>query len=156
MIVVGDLESDGLLPDVNKIWCASFEDVERDKVYNFPPKHIYMLPEFLEEADIIVMHNLMGYDRLVIEKIMGYTIPLHKCEDTLVLSKLLNPDRKVPKGWTGIPAPHSIEAWGMRFGIPKPEHEDWSVYTPEMMYRCEQDRIINVKVYNHLMGEMTK
>ncbi|MGJ8839522.1 hypothetical protein AB9H28_24425, partial [Salmonella enterica subsp. enterica serovar Kentucky] len=39
----------------------------------------------------------------------------------------------------GKAGPHSIEAWGYRLGRGKPEHEDWSQFSPEMLHRCSED-----------------
>ena len=156
MIIVGDCETNGLLDKLDRIWCASFEDVETGAVFNYTPSSINTLPDLLECADLIVMHNGIGFDREAFKKALNYTIPIEKMWDTLIWSKLLNPDRKSPKGWKGQPKPHSIEAWGMRFHHKKPEHEDWGRFSRDMMYRCEQDRIIGRKVYLKLLEEMKK
>jgi hypothetical protein len=74
--------------------------------------------------------------------------------DTLILSRLLSPDRKSPPGWKGKPAPHSVEAWGMRFGRPKPGHEDWSKFSPEMLHRCTEDTLITEMILYELLKEM--
>jgi hypothetical protein len=50
----------------------------------------------------------------------------------------------------GHAKPHSIEAWGERFGIKKPEHEDWSQFSEEMLYRNGEDVRINVKLFELL------
>ena len=47
--------------------------------------------------------------------------------------------------------PHSIEAWGVRFGLYKPEMEQWDVFTPEMMQRCERDVEIGYLTLKYLM-----
>lgn len=155
MKIVGDLETNGLLDTgVDTIWCGSFENIDTGEKFRFIPETIIELPSLLSEAELIIMHNGVDFDREVIKLILDYEIPLEKMWDTLIWSKLLYPDRKVPKGWRGPPAPHSIEAWGMRFGRKKPEHEDWSRFSTEMLYRCDEDREIGKRVYFHLLKEM--
>ena len=61
-----------------------------------------------------------------------------------------NPQRPAPKGVKG---PHSVEAWGVRFGVPKPAHEDWSQFSPEMLHRCTQDVEIQHRILQALMTE---
>ena len=84
--------------------------------------------------------------RKLIERALGYTIPLRNITDTLVLSKLLDPERKSPEGWKGKPKPHSVEAWAMRMDLHKPDHDDWTQFSPEQLYRCEQDVLIQFKL----------
>ena len=40
------------------------------------------------------------------------------------------------------------------FGVPKPKHEDWSKFSPEMLHRCREDVKINVLVYEALLKEL--
>lgn len=166
MILIGDLEANGLFPDVDTIWCGVFKDIETGIVYRCYDEwdkisdrrpfdlRLFWIPRLLDECDKIIMHNGIGYDRKLIKKVLGYEIQLEKIIDTLILSKLSKQDRPLPEGWKGKPAPHSVEAYGMRFGIPKPEHEDWSQFSEEMLFRCEKDVEIQEKIYNFLLNEM--
>ncbi len=160
MRLCGDLEADGLLvptPEsprtLTRIWCAVFEDIDTGEEIILDDSDIDMLPDVLGAAELVIMHNLMQYDRLAIQKVYGYLIPRAKCWDTLVWSNLLHPDRKVPKGFKGKDGPHSIAAWGHRFGIPKPKHDEWDRYSDEMLHRCIVDKDLNVKVYHELLKE---
>ena len=151
-ISVIDTESDGLKEEATVLWVAVSRDLDTDEEIIFEdPKHDFI--EHLKQSDIIVMHNALDHDRPVIEKILDYKIPFNKILDTLVLSRFNRPDRRDPGGWTGKSAPHSVEAWGMRFGIPKPGHEDWSVYSPEMLHRCREDTRIQRQILKYLMKE---
>ena len=49
--------------------------------------------------------------------------------------------------------PHSLAAWGYRIGRGKPEHEDWSVYSEDMLHRCREDVRINAAIYPILIEE---
>lgn len=50
-----------------------------------------------------------------------------------------------------LDGPHSLAAWGYRLGRGKVEHEDWSVFSPEMMHRCVEDVEITHLLYNHIL-----
>ena len=107
------------------------------------PASIGLFIDAIMASDIIVAHNALCHDLPLLEKLYGYKHE-GRVLDTLVLSRLLQPERV---------GRHSLEAWGERFGIPKPVHEDWSTFTPEMMYRCEQDVEINYRLLYHLLNE---
>ena len=168
MIITLDTEGNDLRPRANRIWCACaidddgcmyrFYDGSRieGRYKDYPliiDQPLSRLPIFLEEADEICMHNGIDYDKWLINKELDYDIPLEKITDTLVLSRHLDPQRKSPRGWKGPPAPHSVEAWGMRFGVYKKEHEDWTRFTPEMLIRCESDVIIQQMILEYLLRE---
>jgi len=76
--------------------------------------------------------------------------------DTMILSQLLNPDRKPPPqayalGRANV-GPHSIEAHGIRIGRYKPENEDWSKLTDHMVHRCSEDTYIGKDFFFWLMN----
>jgi len=152
---VGDLESDGFLDKATIIWCGVFINAVTGEERSFDVDRGIeeLLPPFLDGVDAVIMHNGIAFDKGLLKGVYGYDLHRDKIIDTLILSKLLNPDRRVPPEWKGIHKPHSIEAWGMRFGIPKPENEDWSEYTPHMLHRCREDVVIGGKVYHYLMKE---
>ena len=141
-ILVFDTESDGFVEEATTAWCACTTD-NRGRTRSYPTDKIPEFLSVLRGADLIVAHHLIGHDLPLLEKIHGY---VHKglVLDTLILSRLLNPD---------LIGGHSIEAWGERFGVPKPVHEDWSKYSPEMLHRCSVDTDINHRLLYHLMKE---
>lgn len=154
MRLVADMESDGLLDKVTQSWCIVAKDLDSDDIYYFQPDQIEAGLEFLSEAETLIMHNGIGYDLPVFKKLYDFEYT-GELIDTLVVSRLQYPDRPKPKDYIGK-AVHSVESYGVRFGIPKPEHEDWSRYTPEMLYRCKQDVLITEKIYNYLLEERKK
>ena len=134
---------------------------------------------FLRHCEAIVSQNFLGYDGLLFEKCFpdiwkgfNYTEKRGKgrlradlCPirvmDTLVMSRLLNPDRRLPpqayaKGLGNV-APHSIEAHGIRIGRYKPENEDWSKLTDHMVHRVREDVAIGRDLFLWLYnGEWTE
>ena len=108
----------------------------------------------LAEADVLVGHNIIGYDLPLLQRLEEWgPSSTTRVVDTAVLSRLLRSDRRIPRGCTGKGGPHSLNAWGHRLGRGKPEHEDWSQYSPEMLHRCSEDTEINVLVYKALIQE---
>ncbi|AXH71997.1 MAG: DNA polymerase [Podoviridae sp. ctbj_2] len=153
VVRVFDMEADGFLDKVTKIHCASFRDLEGNAVASFRPNQLKELVEYLDTVDVLIGHNILGYDLPVLNKILGYTFKGKKV-DTLIMSRLLNPKRILPIHAVDRKAgPHSLYAWGVRVGVDKPDHEDWENFSEAMFHRCVEDTKINVKVYHELMKE---
>ncbi len=148
-----DLEADGLLDTATQVWCGVFKHKETKEIKQFKPEQIgEMLTWLAQEQPHLCGHNCIGYDLPLLEKLYYYS---HQGEvtDTLVISKLHKPNRISPPHCPNKKAPHSIEAWGYRVGRVKPEHEDWSQFSEEMLHRCTEDVEILSLVYEALMEE---
>jgi len=150
--VVGDLETNGLLENATKIHCGVFKDIETNVITKFTPETIYKLPDFLAQVDVLIMHNGVGFDIPIMRKLLSYTYK-GKVVDTLIMSRVLNPNRPVPFECPYKKAPHSVEAWGYRVGRGKPEHHDWENYSEAMLHRCSEDVEIQHLIYNELLKE---
>lgn len=108
---------------------------------------------YLDTVDILVMHNGIGYDLPLLEKLFNWKFK-GKIVDTLLMSRLLKPKRQIPYNCPNKKVgPHSIEAWGWRVGRGKPEHNDWEVFSEEMLHRCTEDVEILRLVYDELLKE---
>lgn len=95
----------------------------------------------MNNYDELIMHNGIGYDVPVLNKLTDVDLSKHKITDTLVMSRLENPSRD-----NG----HSLRAWGDRLGFPKGDHNDWTRLSDEMVVYCEQDLRITDQVYTTL------
>lgn len=146
---VGDLESNGLLEEATVVHCAVFINTETKEKKVFTPENIHLLIKWLDSLDIVSFHNGIAYDLPLLKKLYGFNYK-GRIVDTLVLSRLLNPKREIPEGAS---SPHSVEAWGIRFGRHKPVHEDWTTFSPEMLHRCSEDVEIQCRIYAALMEE---
>jgi len=141
--LVFDIETDGL--DPNNIWCISTVDAETSQAISYGPDKLVDGIQSLKSADKLVGHNIIGYDIPVIKKLMDVDLSKHaKIVDTLVLSRLFNPVRE---------GGHSLESWGYRVGHRKTNFEEWGEFTPEMLSYCENDTLLNHKVFNRLKLE---
>jgi len=150
--VVFDLETDGLLHEATTIWIFVAEDLSTGEqtVFSDEDKEarpLSELPAFLDSCRLLSGHNILMYDMLILEKLLGWKPKKkHKLVDTMIMSQVLNYKR--------FGFGHSLKAWGNFFNYPKVEHEDWSQYSPEMRNRCVVDVQLNVKVYNYLINEL--
>ena len=141
--LVFDIEADGLKP--TKIFCIVAQDVDTKEVFTYGPDQIKEGVAKLKTADKLIGHNILGYDLPVIHKLEGVDLQEGKrIIDTLVLSRLFNPNRE--KG-------HGLETWGLKLGFNKIEFHDFDTYTEDMMTYCIRDVNLNLKVYNSLRVE---
>lgn len=149
-IAVFDSESDGFVEEATIVWCYYGTDSKGKhgtaiNVTNHTDV-AKALAEYFEKLDFLICHNIIGHDAPLIDKLSSCPpIDSSKFIDTLILSKMFFPDIK-----GGAGKPHSLAAWGERFNRPKPEHEDWSKYSPDMEYRLREDQAINLRLYQLL------
>ena len=131
-----DIETNGLDPDT--IWVAvTMQDGEIQEHYDRDS-----LSQALSGDFTVVGHNLIGFDLPVLDKLWGITVDKRRVRDTLVLSRLGNPQRE---------GGHKLANWGG-----KGAHDDWSCLSREMVDYCVQDVHVTAKAYNKLKLELRK
>ena len=101
-----DIETDGLSPTV--IHCLVALDVDHGIVQTF--LNPTGLSGYLETFERVVAHNGSAFDFPALKKLWNTTVPTDKQWDTLVMSRLSQPDRE---------GGHSLRAWGDRLGSAK-------------------------------------
>jgi len=107
--------------------------------------------DVLNSADLIIGHNIIGFDIPYLEYITGKKIN-SKVFDTKVVAGLMFPDVKAIKGTRG---PQSLVCWGIRLGIHKGEFgktTDWKTISSEMIEYCHQDVTVTVALYKYLVA----
>ena len=149
--LIFDLETNGLLPTLDRIWCAGIANPETGevKVYSDYSDKYPSLEEGLKElatADRVVAHNLIGFDFPALEKLYPGTINYKQLWDSIVVAALIEPDRKS----------HSIAAYGEEFGAPKGDYKDFENFSQDMVDYMVRDVEINVRIYNKLQAIMNK
>lgn len=160
MRLVFDIEANGLYNTATTIWCVCAKDIDTCKKYEWHVNQGVDLLEFLTttltNAEELIGHNIINYDLPLIKKLIGWKPNEENCRiiDTLVMSRLANPDRSKPEGYTGKSGSHGLEAWGYRVGQGKLSHEEWDVFSTDMLRRCRQDVEINCIVYSAVSDEL--
>jgi hypothetical protein len=133
--VLFDLETDGLLPEVSTIWCICLriiEDGAESPTYSYSnnPKtgedDIDDAIGIIEEADMIIGQNILGYDLKVIDKLYEDFRPKEGqiVRDTQVMSQMYfanEKDKDFDRWRRGTLdgehiGRHGLAAWGQRLG----------------------------------------
>lgn len=152
--LVFDLEANGL-HDATTVWCMAATDIDTREKFFFGPDKIEDGVRLLESYDELIGHNIVEFDLPCLSKLTSFDIDKIKfVTDTLILSRLLNPDRKAPASCPDKSKPHSLDTWGYRVGMGKKVHEDWSQYSEDMKQRCVGDVDITCLTYQFLLVEM--
>ncbi len=153
-MLVFDCETNGLLHDVSEVHCLAIYDAEKEEtfVFNNQPDNTYPIHEglhWLTSADVIVGHNIIGYDLPVLRKIYHWFESSARVIDNLLLSRNYNTNmmeidkrRNVPRMPLQLYGRHSLEAYGYRLGVYKGdfgETTDWKEWSQEMQDYCIQD-----------------
>jgi DNA polymerase I-like protein with 3'-5' exonuclease and polymerase domains len=123
------------------IWCCVTKCDGEVKVW----KEASALRGFLKKDDQLVMHNGISFDAPILNRLWNTKIQLSQCTDTLIMSRLLNPNRE-----NG----HSLASFGSKLGFPKLDFTDYDGgLTDEMVEYCIRDVELLEKVYHLLLDE---
>ena len=163
-----DLESTGLLRVGSQIHCIvarDMNDADTPIVYDHKEtRTIQMGIEHLKQTEVLVGHNIIGYDIPLIQEAYDFDYE-GEVLDTLVLSRLFYPhimERDFERRPRGMPqrlyGRHSLEAWGHRLKCFKgdfgKQDGGWETYTPEMLDYCIQDTQVTLKLYELMLRRM--
>lgn len=173
-MLIFDIETNGLLKDVNVCFCMSIYDTETEKMHRYEPEQVEdgvkWLQDTINAGGQICGHNVIAYDIPALEKLYPKKFQIKyeqqkQVVDTLVLSRLIysNIDTidlgymksgKLPKQFYKS---HKLMAWGYRLGVLKGhygEQEDaWAIYNPEMLDYNEQDVWVTKALYEKLVSQ---
>ena len=143
--ILFDLECNGFKPD--KIWVISMVDLITREKQSFVGSDAIAEAIFrLQDAKMLVGHNIKTFDVRVIEKIMegAVTFDRTRVVDTLYMSKALV---KMDD--------HKLEGWGELLGVPKLATPfSFYRYDPRMVPYCERDVELNLEVFLALWAIM--
>ena len=176
-----DTETNGLLKDLTTIHCMVVRDADGGEFKTYEAGEVLTGIEFLmtegeKVGTLFVGHNLIGFDLPALTKIYPqFTLPEHRCFDTLVASRLIFPDRwdadsklvikqDFPKRLSNR---HSLEAWGHRLRCHKGEYTGdtnivdekerratkWDTLNKDMVDYCVQDTEVTRVLYKMLLGK---
>ena len=135
-----DIETNGFNPTV--IHCVVCKNDRTNNVYVFRNGDRDAFVRLVSGHEL-VLHNGIGYDLPVLEKLWNYH-HVGPVVDTLVLSRLNDPAQE-----NG----HSLKAWGERLGFPKGEHNDWTQWSQAMEDYCIRDVEVTHRVYQQMLRQ---
>ena len=174
MRLVLDLESNGLLPQMDTIHCIVLRDLDTGNIISCADQPGYHSLEtaldFIKEATLIVGHNVIKFDLPALRKIYpGLQLKSNlQYYDTLVVSRVMCPELEpvdaakfshIPRKYFGR---HSLAAWGERLGVSKINFKEeskkddeevkdvWEKWTPTMQTYCEGDVEVSTRLYEYL------
>lgn len=149
--VIADCETDGFLDQMTKLWTIQLGDPDTDEVTvyadqpGFPP--LADAVARLKDADRQVFHFGVGFDMDAINRFYPGTVTMDKLYDTLVASRLADPDDRG----------HSLDAIGIRMGILKGKYEgDFRSFTPDLVEYAAQDIVVTRARYREVIAALAK
>ncbi|WP_197341600.1 DNA polymerase [Ralstonia solanacearum] len=149
-ILSWDLETDGLLRELTRIWVLAIGVVgtpdvitytDHDPNYPSLAEGVERLRAHVARGGKTVAHNGITFDRKALKKVTGIDIPWEQITDTLVLGRLRNPERL---------GGHRLESYGVEMGILKGSHNEWDRYSEEMRAYCAQDIVVTNALFEKL------
>lgn len=192
--LIFDVETNGLLDTVSKIHSICLFDPDTKILYSgcphpklFNPKplegwtrKVISIEEALEllgKADVLIGHNIIGYDIPVLNKLVPKLKLKAVMYDTLIAARLIYPKEviinsdmtrvKKTKDSDNPFPPRAIgsfrlEDWGYRLGLLKGEYADdmkkqgldpWASWNVPMQEYCELDVAVTYKLWRKLEAE---
>ena len=88
MKLIIDLETNGLLENLDKIHCIVVKDIETNEVYKYNPDNLNDGLELLKKATVLIGHNIQGFDIIALDKVFNYKFE-GQIYDTLLVSRLI-------------------------------------------------------------------
>src|SRR5215472_15370947 len=91
--LVFDAEGNGLLETITKFHCFGISAVDSDRMYEYGPGQIAETLEHLSRADMLIGHNIQGFDLPALLKLYDWA-PRPECRiiDTLIAGLLILPN----------------------------------------------------------------
>ena len=171
MRLLFDIETNGLpRQGLTCVHCIVAKDLDTGEVFRYNDtgggESVTTGVNMLAEADVLVGHNIVGFDIPVIQEIYPFFEFEGKTYDTLIMSRMFFPDilsRDFRKKPIGMPSKlygrHSLESWGYRLGDYKGQFAkttDWSEWSKEMEDYCEQDVHVGMTLFELFASKLNK
>lgn len=171
--VIFDIETDGLLPEVTTIWVVCLrviDDGVESPTYSYVGDEIDDAIGVIEEADMVIGHNILGYDLMVLDKLYEDFNPKEDqiVRDTQVLSQMMfanEKDKDYDRHRRGtlegkLIGRHGLEAWGQRLGHYKGDYakemiaegkDPWKEFDFDRgVPYCEDDIEVNSRLWHKI------
>ena len=174
-MLVFDIESNGLLPTITKVWCICIGDTDTNEVvayYGYTLEQgLKRLLDYWASGGFIAGHNIVDYDIPAIAHLYPVLVlnvwtkdAEARVIDTLVLSRLIYSNlettdlglMKANKLPSKLYKSHSLEAWGYRLGERKGEYGKqegaWDAFSEDMVEYCKQDVRVTMLLLKKLLS----
>lgn len=154
--LIVDIETDS---KHTRIWCAVTNDIDTGEILCHTSAT--ELKAVLDIHEQVIGHNLVAFDKWHLQNLWKIQIPLTKCFDTLIVSRLIRPD---------LQGGHSLEAWGNRLNYKKSDYlkmylernptdyypgKEWDEPDmPLLIAYCKRDTAVNVRLLKHLEKQL--
>lgn len=174
--LICDIETNGLLHELDRVHCIVLRDVTTGKVWSCADQDGYVALEkaleLISTADRLVGHNLINFDLRALKKVYPDLNLRSDCDivDTLILSRVLWPEldpvdeqkfSHIDKKYRGR---HSLAAWGERLGVAKIKFQEnqkkdpdvdnvWDVWSAAMQDYCVGDTLVTQHLYEYLLTQ---
>lgn len=174
--ILFDIETDNYLEFCTVVHCIVTKDVDTNEVRKFRPKEIKKGLKFLQDAKVLIGHNIIDFDIRAIKKLYpkwGHSAEVY---DTLLTAKLAFPDiknRDFKRLRSVMNKPvtqrtqveimrmrnigkHSLEAYGLRMGNHKGsfgKEVGFDTFSEDMLDYCVQDVEVNAQLFHRLEKE---
>lgn len=145
-----DIETNGLLDQLDRVHSLVLLEVDSGEVHSFTPENIREGVDLLMQADMIIGHNVIGFDIPALQIVYpDFVVDEARVFDTLTISRLIWTDlsdldsKRMARGHehpSKLVGSHSLAAWGYRVGVGKLDYQGgWEQWSAEMQYYCERD-----------------
>ncbi len=149
MKIIYDIETNGLLDTVSNIWIAVTKNIETNEIVTFSDydpdsKPLNELIPYLNKAEVIIGHNIIAFDNVILNKLLNWKPNNIKFIDTMLLSQMNNYRRE---------GKHSLGNFGKLLNDAKGDFKEFDKYSEAMKIYAIQDVNLNHKVYNYVVKE---
>ena len=134
-----DIETNAL--DATTIWCVVLKKLNEPEFITATRASDL---SFLTSDDVFIAHNGVEFDIPVLNRVWKTGIKIVQVFDTLILSRLFNPNRE---------GGHALRSWGKRLAFEKMDFDNYETFSKDMVEYCRRDVELTEKVYNHLTLE---
>ena len=174
--LICDIETNGLLHELDRVHCIVLRDVTTGEVWSCADQDGYVplekALELISVADKLIGHNLINFDVRALKKVYPRLNLRPDCDivDTLIMSRVLWPEldpvdeqkfSHIDKKYRGR---HSLAAWGERLGVAKIKFQEnqkkdpdvdnvWDHWSAEMQEYCIGDTLVTQELYEYFLTQ---
>ena len=163
-----DIETRGLLPGLDgpdDLFIITAIDIDTGERFAAKLDECEELARRLYEADMLIGHNIFGFDLPALQKTLGWWDRLEHPNDydTMVAGRLLwanlyEQDARRGKAGASLPknlyGSHSLKAYGMRLGVMKDDYSGgFDSFNAEMFEYAKQDVEVTLALFDRIERE---